>query len=575
MASGEVAGMCLRPSVTRVQREMNHKDGHEGAHGEPITETVTRSGPVDSDIAAPHPTAYDYDFYSKQILGQIDLEIYRLEGKIANSLGFLWAKSIIEADYLHIVGIGEDPNSLVSHLVMVLEAARYQTTVDDAALMLDPNVKTLLKAGDFVSFYQTCGPSYIRSIRRQSEMMGVFTHETKCSSGPCTYFDEKTDPEGTERRRKLREMELKRMNSNLEKAFEDKMSEAQEGTVPDDEANLGGGLNHRELEDSITQLGSGSKYAGHLDSPNTHIELRAFGVSAAPGTTEDEALAVQVKTLEEFWKATGYFFRTLQSTHLDAGVPVSLEIVPWHKSPLFQAESGYLNDMDVEACAAGSEGGDNCPTEVGRYPHHLKQYNMMLNAEHLSRMDDVLKRKMKDMLLMQSCMADLHKFDSDTYDTLLLNQRYITLPENKEQRRRLHDSEVDLEVRTMSAARMRDHIFTHDVLDDFINELKDYIEDYYSPCSTALAQDSGYVHGGSIMTHAWYQHDECMDTVCIMPGAVRSADKSKCIILEKELGGTASQKPLDYNLLMKMYCSPTLTGAYGPPLSYTLHPSDH
>uniref|UniRef100_A0A7S1BY16 Uncharacterized protein n=1 Tax=Corethron hystrix TaxID=216773 RepID=A0A7S1BY16_9STRA len=545
MGTREMVGKCLRPIETRIVRQMQKVNGRYAIyHGEKIKENVTDMGPtdVDEDIVAPHSISYDYDFYMVEVTNAIDMKS-RLVGPIENSLGFLWAKEIMEYDYLYIGGDEEDPINQVSHLVVVMEATRFQTTIDDSHMMLHSDVDNLLRTGDYVSFYQACGPSYIRSIRRRSEMMTVFTHDPRS-------FDIKRRLEG---RQKLQSQSTDR------------------------------------------------KYGGQDDMDNTHIELRAFGISTLKNEdVEDQGIHIQVRSVDDFWDATNYIYRQLQSTKVNAGVPVAMQIVPWHKSPLFQGSSGYLMDMDADIC---EDVGPDEICQVGRYPQHLKNYNMMINAEHLTRMDDVLKRKMWDVVMMQACKVDLNKLDYVTEDILLVNLRYLTMIEEEPEaanigasnfegeeetnsqteggeeehghsHRRLHNEQYDDEFKNMSAKRMRNEIFTHEVFKERLRDLRDYVDHYYSPCASILGQSAGSVHGNSIMLNAWYEHDECMDTVCIMPGVEWHAEDQRCHIPEPvETRRALTTESFDYRLVMKMYCTPTLKDVYGPPAGYMPH--DH
>uniref|UniRef100_A0A7S1BSS8 MACPF domain-containing protein n=1 Tax=Corethron hystrix TaxID=216773 RepID=A0A7S1BSS8_9STRA len=72
------------------------------------------------------------------------------------------------------------------YMVASMKADLYYNSVDEGSSIFSNDAMTVLSRGDFIGFLQSCGPNYIRSIRRSKELTAVFSHNdssTQSSEG--------------------------------------------------------------------------------------------------------------------------------------------------------------------------------------------------------------------------------------------------------------------------------------------------------------------------------------------------------------------------------------------------------
>jgi len=69
-------------------------------------------------------------------------------------------------------------NGSSRYYVAVMGVEKYYETIDDSGTDLKVEAAEFLRRNDFFSFFSVCGPYYIRSMRRGSELATIFNYET-------------------------------------------------------------------------------------------------------------------------------------------------------------------------------------------------------------------------------------------------------------------------------------------------------------------------------------------------------------------------------------------------------------
>mmetsp|Transcript_42709 Transcript_42709/g.100241 ORF Transcript_42709/g.100241 Transcript_42709/m.100241 type:complete len:1087 (-) Transcript_42709:59-3319(-) len=201
------------------------------------------------------------------------------------------------------------------------------------------------------------------------------------------------------------------------------------------------------------------------------------------------------------------------------GVIHSMFVVPWSNHPRFVQYSGLM---------AATQGGntnedENEGTPAPRQAIAIKKFNMMLNAEHILNLDNIILQEMFAFYTIERCKKNLEELLGN-YPKRFLSHKVtgkfianITLegvgddiqPEDLEQITvtRLYDL-----IKNEGSGRM--------------GELNEYIENYYDPCVRALSTIEGSTNG--FTKFSWINMDECNIISCTYTDSKWDNDAQKC-----------------------------------------------
>jgi len=115
---------------------------------------------------------YNYEFtdYSRKTEGNNDREV-----GVKLSLNFAYAAIKAEVDYSASSSVERKSNTRMISSTMRIE--RYYSSVREELSSLSDDALTLLDRQDYIGFFKSCGPNYIRSIRRAQELTAIFKFE--------------------------------------------------------------------------------------------------------------------------------------------------------------------------------------------------------------------------------------------------------------------------------------------------------------------------------------------------------------------------------------------------------------
>jgi len=302
--------------------------------------------------------SYDYDYFFTEIANNEETSINKaFSGKISSSFGFLWAKSKVDSTLEN----NKDSKQKKHFIIATMRTQRYYSSVDEVHSELSADAKTLLESGQFMSFFQACGPNYIRSVRRAAEITAIFEYEST---------------EGTS-------------NSDFESSL--KM----------DIQGLVGSRDSSNLEKSASMKVMSSALKSSLT-----ISVRAFGL----GLNNDGASSLQARSMDDFKNVMDFAFQSMQQRGV--GMVQGIEIVAWVDNPQFQVAAGLattLQDCENGVCSTVSM--------------ELKKMNLSSNAEYVSTMNRVMRTHIDGLYNIQSCRSMLNGYSSDQKDEPLMNQR--------------------------------------------------------------------------------------------------------------------------------------------------------
>ncbi len=229
-----------------------------------------------SKIALTRPS---YDFqYKFTDLDETWKEKFTKRNELSSSLKYIF----ISNNFTKTVIDEGDKTYYHHHIFVSLDLDSYYHSLDEGKTGLSADAIELLRRRDIVSFFNSCGPSYIRSIGRNSKFFAMLTYKTE-SVKRDTKFDSK-------------------LKAHLRSLF--KSSDQETGTSRSF---------HRETFKKKLQ-----------------INVWAYGLG------KDHQADLLPTDIESFKRIVKNSILAMQSS--DVGVISTVEIVPWMENPEFQNE---------------------------------------------------------------------------------------------------------------------------------------------------------------------------------------------------------------------------------------------
>mmetsp|Transcript_12864 Transcript_12864/g.28403 ORF Transcript_12864/g.28403 Transcript_12864/m.28403 type:complete len:521 (-) Transcript_12864:197-1759(-) len=400
------------------------------------------------------------------------------------------------------------------HIIGIMKSDRYYTSIDETQAQVLGEVSNILSRGNVIQFFQACGPNYIRSIRRSTEV------------GSCFTFKDYS------------------VNIDTEFAYEIEGSAGNTG--------FQGGLrfDRKALEMTIT--------------------IFAFGlglVTSAAGQDSDVSLIA--RNMDDYKRVMDTAFRSMQDPY--AGKVASVELVPWTSNAAFQnlvkvdtplSRTSYRcrDESSCEDC-----GYDTNHTELydpslcivsgteDALHKDLRKFNLIANAEFIARIDALVRQQLLAVQIHMNCISELLLFPRPEYDDKKLYNRNPTL-------------NLDMTVKILTYRLLRSD--STQVPDDsaYLNQhpspgdkylymekmtlIQRYVTYFFQPCIIKLSETKYNVKSGNMQLNHWTVVPECSKTMCTLPNTRYDVDD--CV----PLSSNSDFVYLNYRL--ENYCPPQL-----------------
>mmetsp|Transcript_40581 Transcript_40581/g.95291 ORF Transcript_40581/g.95291 Transcript_40581/m.95291 type:complete len:504 (-) Transcript_40581:291-1802(-) len=228
---------------------------------------------------------YNYDYFLRSI-NPSDPEMLDIELENAGIMSY-WLTNLLptasqsDSDSDFGQNIEEGATQYTRYVFSIATVERFHETVNENNAELLPSIGNLLNTNQLIAFVMACGPTYIRSVRRISQVASTFMF-TSTSSSTSSYSDRL----------------LSLLGSNAD------------GAAPSDFTDLSA---EEEAERS-----------------SLTIRMRAVGLSFAninPGS-------MIITNLEEYFYAISDAFESMITQN--AGLTRSIEVMPWLRNTSFQ-----------------------------------------------------------------------------------------------------------------------------------------------------------------------------------------------------------------------------------------------
>lgn len=309
--------------------------------------------------------SYDYDYYFTEVKSSSEEEVEKsFEGKFKGSFSYWGVKVKIKAS----VKSASKSNTKKSKrfIIATMRTERYYDSVDEIHARLSSDAHSLLASGQYISFFQACGPNYIRSIRRAQEVTAIFEYESESKTG----------------------------NSEFEAKLKVDIS--------------GWG------QKASTEMKYESKSKHHSENSSLKISIVGYGL----GLNEDGAGSLIAKSMDDYMKVMEFAFRSMQATGI--GMVQSIEIVPWVDNPQFQVAAGLATILQDCGEDPEEEGKVKKCTSVAS---EIKKMHLSANGEYVATMNQVMRMNIDRLHNMQQCRGILHSWPTEYGDKNLINIR--------------------------------------------------------------------------------------------------------------------------------------------------------
>jgi len=477
--------------------------------------------------------SYNYDYTFTDVQRGNELE-QSMEGSMSASFSY-W---IVKGEVSVSASSSGKYTSQSRMIVATMRIERYYSSVREELSPLSDDALTLLDRQDYIGFFKSCGPNYIRSIRRAQELTAIFSFTSSSAemasefslsisaSTPDTFFSSGG-------------------SSKLDVSASSKFSsiaKSMQITI----VGFGLGLNSEGsstmVAASLEEYQEVMKYGfkSFTQNEDSHNIGMVYGMEIVPWV-DNTAFQVNSKLMEEAIIIP--LSRSLIPVAFPKEVPDPENIVPFEntearrkefkcKDPAYHMDRyGYCCESSVlwstsdqkykEELKNISESAMNC-RPARQLDKSVVKNNMSNNGEFVAHLDAIVRYKLNQIFTLEKCLTTLKAFPIKYDYHILKNQDTV---------------KYDLAIaRRFTVKEMRfslDPLNNYSMLKHLGQELDEFVEMYYQPC---VAEIFGMNIGSNpdtepqyFMAYAWLSHSACLKLSCLADNMRWDRDNGGCI----------------------------------------------
>eukprot|EP00587_Corethron_hystrix_P004204 CAMPEP_0113314144 /NCGR_PEP_ID=MMETSP0010_2-20120614/10314_1 /TAXON_ID=216773 ORGANISM="Corethron hystrix, Strain 308" /NCGR_SAMPLE_ID=MMETSP0010_2 /ASSEMBLY_ACC=CAM_ASM_000155 /LENGTH=427 /DNA_ID=CAMNT_0000170355 /DNA_START=295 /DNA_END=1581 /DNA_ORIENTATION=+ /assembly_acc=CAM_ASM_000155 len=369
----------------------------------------------------------------------------------------------------------------------------YSSLGEDTSVLMD-DAKELLTTDQYITFFQTCGPAYIRSIRRNISLITIFNYENESTTSDSSLYS------------RLKSYGLVTPGPDIENSKKSQKN-----------------VNESSLR--ITMIARG-------------IGRAADSTSMIPTKMEDYP-----DTMKAVYK---------NSQEPNTGAVAGVEIVYYVNSANFGVVANFQTHMDFATCTDEEDGSGNevtCGTaaeasrEAVEVNPMVRKFNTIENAEHVVRVEESVRDKLATIDLMTQCLSRLFEFPLDSANSALRNNKCLdfgqTCPEKTVQ---------GLLTDLLGEDGEGEYYIQRE-----LTRVRGFIAGYYSPCIYELSGEAYNLNEGNFQLTHWMNIPECNHMACTFSSAHWNG--ATC---ESAYNVESLQADINKKLLADMFCMPEL-----------------
>ena len=400
---------------------------------------------------------------------------------------------------------------------------RYYSSVKEDLTSFTPYAQKVLSKQDYVGFFKTCGPNYIRSIRRAQEVTAIFSY----FAGTKVLAQEYASLlKANKRAKKVEEGVLtKNKFKKINKTLEIKV--------------LGYGL-------GLDYMGAGSLVVRSVTEYNDIVNFAfktmtdtkdasdvvgmVYSIEVMPWV-DNVQFQVASKMLEEIIKIPlprSLISKAVRKDRTISAFDKTLVAEFECKDPIQNIDMyGYCCETDDLYDAANRVYEPTTPIDricrpVRDLEKSLVANNMASNAEFVASLAASVQHKFNQIGTLESCVSAAQRIPEKYDYNFLRPQRSVTF-----------DASMQSNVTLVKLKRALDPLGDYGLVNHLGKELDEYMDMYYIPCLGALFGKN--IHGttnfesGYFMAYPWHTHDECKKLTCLHDNMRWDRDKGGCV----------------------------------------------
>mmetsp|Transcript_8257 Transcript_8257/g.17949 ORF Transcript_8257/g.17949 Transcript_8257/m.17949 type:complete len:552 (-) Transcript_8257:79-1734(-) len=479
----------------------------------------------------------DYSFVYTEIESESEVLAAMAKEEIATTVSAGEVAKTITTNYAY----GEAFNTQINihHVIAIMKAEKYYTTIDESESELVGEMDKVLGLGKVVNFFQSCGPNFIRSIRKVTEVTSIFYYSSNQAQSD------------------------RELNGKI--------------LLTAKNSDSGKDMIVNPYEESLS------------------IKTFAFGLGLhALGEADGALVATDAEGFEDIMDTA---FVGMQDPF--SGLVSSIELVPWISNAAFYDaimldgtmsrntyscitnSTGDTVDINGEAAtcnattcgynADGSEIFDNTLCVVSgdedTVVRDVRKFNMLANAEFLVRVDFIARRHVAEMELHMQCLGELLKLPrTEEYNDKLIFNRRLEIYADE-------DELPSIDVNTLRFRLMYGNTYTVAPLAQNILQvigsssdnllfvrkgkiIRDYLQNFVNPCLNEFSEEHYGVNEAYMQLYHWSEITACNHFDCTLPNTQWLGANGTCV------GYAGNQRDFVYlGYYLDEYCPPLVMDA--------------
>jgi len=457
--------------------------------------------------------SYNYDYVFTDMTEDTESEA-AMEGSVSGSFSYFFIKGSASIS----AKSSGKVTAKTRKLVATMRIERYYSSVREELSPLSEDALTLLDRQDYIGFFKSCGPNYIRSIRRAQELTAIFSFTSTSADVAASFVA------------------------------------TVQASSPSTFFSSGGS--------GSSSVGASSKYSSVTSS--MEITILGFGL----GLNSEGSATMVAASLEEYQEVMKFGFKSFtqnEDSH-NIGMVYGMEIVPWVDNTSFQVNSKLMDEAviiplprsmipraytntsaawaNVEAtritfmCKESSFHKDRygyCCEENVLWDTETQTYvteeqnitvslmtcrparqldksvvknNMSNNGEFVAHLDAIVRYKLNQLFTLEKCLTSVKALPTK-YDFHIL----------KTQDSVKYDGAIDRQFTLKEMKFALDPLNDYSMLNHVGQELDEFVEMYYQPCVAALfgmnIGTSPDTEPQYFMAYGWLSHSACTKLSCL------------------------------------------------------------
>ena len=430
--------------------------------------------------------------------------------------------------------------SMRYNVAITMRLDRLFSTIQEDRVSLSEPAAIMLQNEEFINFFMTCGPNYVRSLHRAQEVTAVFTFETDDDFKAQAFVNKlklyvygnrgKTINAKVRKGQMPSSTDIQSLGFDMEDDFDDadiKDSLSIELLAYGLGLNKTNGSTNSLISTSLDEFNHVMKFS--FDSMTKSNQYRAqtgfiHGVEIVPWSDNAQFLQITNAEQERILAAVPRGLVDTATTAMNSqGQQETVCLSPLHVLDDF---GKCCDEVDIIKVAADEdnrvEGMKSCDPLNPLASVTMKD-NLQINAEFISWMSSVARDKVKSLANLGQCVSALKSFPKR-------NEYFYVQSNDKVE----FDESVDMKFTVRELKAALDPYSDLSILSMVGSENDEYFEMFYRPCLAALyGRNSNRGDGIDpkfLMVEPWYNHKECAMPSCLEPNkAWNRQDGDGCV----------------------------------------------